>query len=136
MMVPINTPVEKMHILTSTFGCQEGFMPFTYLGLPLGLTKPSIQDFLPYVQRIERRLVCCANFLTHTGKLEVVNTVLSSMPMFIMSTLRLHKTVVHMVDIYRKHLWRGSDINEKKVPLQPRIWSASPGKKVVLEFYN
>lgn len=118
MMVPINVSPERMEILTRTFGCQQGSMPFTYFRLPLGYTKPFVQDFLPFVQRIERRLVGCAQFLTQAGKLEMVNSVLTSRPMFLMCTLKLHKTIIEMVDIYRKHLlWRGSDINGKKPPL-------------------
>lgn len=96
MMVQINTPEERMNILAQTFGCQRGSMPFTYLGFPLGITKPSVHDFLPMVQKIERRLLCCAQFLTQGGKLEMINFVLTPLPM------------------YRKHLlWRGSDINNK-----------------------
>ena len=64
MMLSMNVPNEKMELLTHTFGSQIGSTPFLYLGLPLGLTKPFTQDFQPLVERIERRIVCCANFLT------------------------------------------------------------------------
>lgn len=118
MMVPINTSKEKMDLLSRTFGCQIGNLPFTYLGPPLGLTKPSVHDFLPMVQRIERRLVCCAQFLTQARKLEMVNSVLTSLPMYILSVVRMHVIVINQEDQYRKHLiWRGSDINNKKPPL-------------------
>lgn len=90
MMVPINVPEDKFDILLNTFGCQPGAMPFTYLGPPLGTTKPSVQDFLPYVQRIERRLTGCAQFFTQAGKLEMVNSVLTSMPIFLLCTLKIH----------------------------------------------
>lgn len=131
-MVPININEEKLELLTRTFGCQAGTMPFTYLGMPLGTTKPVVHDFLPYVQRIQRRLTCCAQFLTQAGKLEMVNYVLTSMPMFLMSTIRLHKTVISMVDTYRIHLlWRGSDINSKKVPLAAWDMVCKPNKKMV-----
>jgi hypothetical protein len=39
-MIPINVLHEDMVILAEEFGCQIGSMPFTYLGLPLGTTKP------------------------------------------------------------------------------------------------
>jgi hypothetical protein len=35
-----------MKILTNTFGCQIGCFPFTYLGLPMELTKPKVEDLL------------------------------------------------------------------------------------------
>jgi hypothetical protein len=46
-LVPINMNESRATHLSRTFGCQVGNMPFTYLGLPLGTTKPNIQDTLP-----------------------------------------------------------------------------------------
>lgn len=42
MMLPINLTEERLDHLTRTFGCTKGSFPFTYLGLPLGLTKPKV----------------------------------------------------------------------------------------------
>lgn len=39
MTVPTNVDEDKMNILSNTFGCTKGTLPFTYLGLPLCLTK-------------------------------------------------------------------------------------------------
>jgi hypothetical protein len=44
-MYLINVCLEKMEILSRTFNCQTGSMPFTYLGLSLGLSKPRIHHF-------------------------------------------------------------------------------------------
>jgi hypothetical protein len=60
----INVMPERMEHLANTFGCQIGTFPVPYLGLPMGLTKPRVEDFLPLVQRIERRLSSTSNFLT------------------------------------------------------------------------
>ena len=38
MMVSINISEEKLDHLARTFGCDEGSLPFTFLGLPLGIT--------------------------------------------------------------------------------------------------
>lgn len=56
MMLPINISEEKLDLLARTFGCSKGSLPFTYLGLPLGTTKPKVIDFLPLVNKCERRL--------------------------------------------------------------------------------
>jgi hypothetical protein len=50
-------PEEKVEILTGTLGCQVGTMPFPYLGLPMGTTKPVMQDFLLLLSRVEKRLM-------------------------------------------------------------------------------
>jgi hypothetical protein len=39
-LVPINVFHEKACSLAQVFGCEVGSFPFTYIGLPMGLTKP------------------------------------------------------------------------------------------------
>ena len=117
-MVPINVSPDRMQHLAATFQCQVGMMPFTYLGLPLGLTQPTLQDCLPLVTRVERRLVSTSIFLSQGGKLQMVNSVLSSLPTFYMCAIKIPCEVIKQIDKYRRHcLWRGSDINAKKPPL-------------------
>jgi hypothetical protein len=114
---PINVSDEKMEILSMTFNCQIGTYHFPYLGLPLGLTKPKVEDFLPIVNRIERRLTSTSIFLNEAGKLEMVNSVLMALPTFYMCTLKLPPTMVKQIDKYQKHyLWQGADRNGKKKP--------------------
>ena len=55
-LLPINKSQEKAAQLASAFGCLIGTFPFTYLGLPMGLTKPQVKDYAPLISRIERRL--------------------------------------------------------------------------------
>jgi len=57
IMIPINTPDNKMQELSTLFGCQIGSFPHTYLGLPLSLSKPRIKDLVPMLKRIENRLL-------------------------------------------------------------------------------
>jgi hypothetical protein len=64
---PINLSQERLSHLASTFHCQVGSMPFTYLGLPLSLSKPTVPDCMPLVHRIERRLLSTSIFLTKGG---------------------------------------------------------------------
>jgi hypothetical protein len=53
----------------------------------MGITKPSLEFFLPIVQRVERRLNGIADFLDYDGKLLMVKSVLSSLPIFFMCCL-------------------------------------------------
>jgi hypothetical protein len=117
MMIPINIEESKMSILANTLGCSIGAMPFTYLGLPLGTTKPQVSDFLPLISKCERRLISTSRFLSQAGRLQMTNAVLSALPTFHLCTFKMHKTVLHQIDKYRKHcLWRGADINAKTPP--------------------
>jgi hypothetical protein len=46
-----------------------GVSTFTYLGLPLGTTKPTIQDFMPMLTRIDKRLMGLASLTSYSGRL-------------------------------------------------------------------
>ena len=94
MLVPINLEVNGALQLAEAFGCSLGSLPFTYLGLPLSLTKPKVVDFLPLVTRCERRLTCTSVYLSQGGRLEVTNSIFTAMPMYFMSTFQLHKIVI------------------------------------------
>jgi len=112
MMIPISISQDRLGHLARIFGCSTGSLPFTYLGLPLGLTKPRMEDFLPIVSRCERRFVSESIFLSRAGRLQLTNLVLSALPTFSMSTTSLHVTIREQIDKYIKNcLWRGS--NEK-----------------------
>jgi hypothetical protein len=116
-MVPINVQEDDFTQLANVFGCSKGSLPFTYLGLPLSLSRPTVADFWPLVTKCERRLVSISSFLSQAGRLELTNAIFSALPTFAMSTFLLPKTIIKQIDKYRKHcLWRGSDSNNKKPP--------------------
>lgn len=117
-MIPLNLTEEKANHLASTFGCKLGSLPFTYLGLPLGTTKPKVVDFSPLTDRIERRLTASSAFLSYGDRLTLVNLVLSSLPTYYMCYLSLPVSVIESIDRARRHcLWRGNDLNSTKKTL-------------------
>jgi hypothetical protein len=100
--------------LTDALGCQLGKLPFTYLGLPLGTTRLSFQDFTPILTRMERHLMGISRFPIHDGRLILVNSVYSALPTFYMCSLKLPFELLDRIDKYRKHvLWHGGDVNKK-----------------------
>jgi len=114
----LNLSDNKAHLLAEAFGCKIESLPCTYLGLPLGTTKPRVDHFEPLMSKTERKLTTTSNFLTHAGRLQLVNSVLSSLPTFAMCTLQVPATVLDYIDRARRHcLWRGSDSNAKIKPL-------------------
>ena len=56
IMVPINIAEDRVDIFTNTLQCARGQFPFTYLGLPLGIYKPTVEQCLPIVNRIAKRI--------------------------------------------------------------------------------
>jgi hypothetical protein len=129
-MYPINIPEDKLQHMDVTFHCQAGNFPFTYLGLPLSTSNPTIHDCLPMALRIEKRLISTSLWLTQGGKLQLVNSVMSSLPTFYMCTIKLPISIIKQIDKYRRHcLWRGGDLNAKKSPLAAWKLVTRPKKK-------
>lgn len=137
VIIPINVPPRKMQILVGTLGCQVGSLPFAYLGLPLGITKPKIEEFAPLLDRVERKLTACSTLLSYSGRVEYINTVITLTVTYAMCTFKLYKGVIHGVDRIRKQcLWRGNI--EKKRGGNLVAWSLAqrPKKKGGLGIKN
>jgi hypothetical protein len=93
-LVPLNISFEKAQLLAGVFCCKVESLPFTYLGLPLGTRKPRVEHYGPIMSKIDRKLTATSNFLTHAGRLQIVNSVLSSLPTYTMCTLEVPVAVI------------------------------------------
>jgi hypothetical protein len=101
-LLPINLANEKAAHLAGLFGCKLESFPFTYLGLPLGLTRPRIRDLGPLYSRINHRLTATASFLSLDGRIMVAKAILSSLPTFYLCTLKLADGAIGIVDKARR----------------------------------
>lgn len=112
-MLSINVSTEKMTHLAQTFRCTIGTMPFTYLGLPMGTTKPRMEELTPLMDRVERRLSGCATWLSYSGRLQMINLAITPIVTYTLYTITLPRGVIENIDSIRKQcLWRGN--SEKK----------------------
>jgi hypothetical protein len=102
-IVPINVDADKMAIPVGTLGCLVQSMPFTYLGLPLGATKSSVQEFMLVLNHIEKRLMGISHITSYLGSLTLVNVVLSSLLTFYICILQLPVEVIDQINKYRTH---------------------------------
>ena len=107
-ILPINVSQEETNRLAAIFGCQVGSLPFTYLGLPVGTTKPRVQDLVPVVDRVERRLSANSSLLSQGARLQLLVSVLTSLPIYFLCSLSLPAAIInHLERIMRQCLWRG-----------------------------
>ena len=114
-MVPINVDSAQMEILANGFGCKVESPPFTYLGLPMGTTRPKIIDLMPIVTKLERRLCTTSCFLSQGARLQLISSALSSMPVYFMCSLQLPAGIIAQLDrILRQCLWRGNSDTPKQ----------------------
>jgi len=88
------------------FGCALGKYPFCYLGLPMHFRKLLNKDWKNIEERIEKRLSGWkGKMLTCGGRLVLINSVLSSLPMFMMSFFELPKGVLEKFDDFRSRFY-------------------------------
>lgn len=119
-LVPINVNNNVATSLANAFGCVLVSFLFTYLGLPMGLTKLQVKDYAPLIYKIEMRFSASARFLSYAGRVQLVNSILSSLPTYYMCTLKLPIAVIEAIYKYRKNcLWRDSDFKKKEYNLAP-----------------
>jgi hypothetical protein len=71
------------------FGYKIGAFPFKYLGIPIHYRKLSNRDWKQVEERFEKKLSSWkGKLLSLGGRLVLINSVLSSLPMFMMSFLK------------------------------------------------
>jgi hypothetical protein len=90
------------------FGCKEGKVPFIYLGIPMSPKRLSNKDWRMVKERFQKKLSSWKRkLLSSGGRLVLINSVLSSLPMFLMSFFTIHKGVLEKLDyiLQIKILW-------------------------------
>jgi hypothetical protein len=82
--------------------------PCKYLGLPLGLRKPTAAQLQPVVDSAANRLQpWCAKLLTRGGRTILVQTTLSAIPVHSMMSLDIPpKTLQALTKICRGFMWK------------------------------
>ena len=94
-------------------------MPFTYLGMPMGTARPTVADLMPLVASIERRLSTVASLLYLGSKLTLVNSVITSLAIYAMCSIKLPPKILEHLDKLRHYcLWaKNTDDRHKAVSL-------------------
>ena len=97
-----------MEILANTFDYQIRSLLFTYLGLPIGTTRPRFQDLTLVMDRAERRLSACSFMLSYSGRLEMLKSAITPITTYTSCVIKLAKGVIDNIDRARKQcLWMG-----------------------------
>ncbi len=86
-----------------------------YLGIPMHFRKLSNNDWMVIEQRIERKLSSWkGKHMSVGGRLVLINCVLSSLAMFMISFFEIPKRVLQKIDYYRsRFFWQGDDHKKK-----------------------
>ena len=102
---------EKRSILRN-FPFAEGKLPVRYLGLPLMTQAMRRQDYLPLLKKIRSTISSWAcRFLSYAGRLQLINSVLTSIINFWISVFWLpSRCVKELEQICSAFLWTGSEL--------------------------
>ncbi|GKU94756.1 hypothetical protein SLEP1_g8202 [Rubroshorea leprosula] len=100
--------------MTWLLNCKSGSLPCKYLGIPLGADPRRIVTWKPLIHSFKRKLSSWkGRYLSFGGRITLINSVLSSLPVFLMSFFLLPKSVIRELDkIRRRFLWGG--VGERK----------------------
>jgi len=92
-----------------TLGCKRESFPQNYLGLPLSAHKLPNLVFSTYIERIEKSLSSWqASLLNTMGRVVLINSVLDSKLIYVMSSMQLPPGLLQQVDkLRRAFLWAG-----------------------------
>lgn len=81
-------------------------MPLTYLGLPVGTSRPTIQDLMPLICSAERRLTSTMAMMSYGGKLSWLNSTATSLLIYAMCTQKFPPKLIDVLDkIKRRCMW-------------------------------
>jgi hypothetical protein len=106
------------HIYKQIMGCESGSLPFRYLGIPIHHRKLSNAEWAMVENRFVGKLGCWqGKLLSYGDRLVLINSVLTSLPMFMLSFLEIPVGVRKRLDFYRSRFFWQSDENKRKYRL-------------------
>ena len=97
------------------FACKQGDLPLKYLGIPIHFKKLRNSDWKMVEERFEKRLSSWkGKHLSIGSRLTLINSVLSSLPMYMMSFFEIPKGVLKKLDYFRSRFyWQGDESRRK-----------------------
>jgi hypothetical protein len=108
-LVPIHMEQEVAAQCAHILGCSQETFPQSYLGLPLSDHKLPVAAFSAYIDKTDRYLSTWqASLLNNMGRVVLINSVLDSQLVYIMSATQVPQEVIKMIDKRRRSfLWSG-----------------------------
>jgi hypothetical protein len=102
---------EAEDLYRSLFCCRKGIFPFKYMGIPIHYRKLRHNDWKVIEEKFEKKM--CGwkgKLLSVRGSLVLINSVLSSLAMFMMSFFEIPREVLERLDYFRsRFFWQRDD---------------------------
>ena len=108
-LLGINMEEKEVTYLANSVQCSVGSWPIKYLGLPLGGNPTKKTFWEPVVTKVAKRLDGWKRaFLSRGGRLTLIRSVLSSLPIYFLSLFKMPQGVADVIEkLMRDFLWGG-----------------------------
>ena len=107
--------VGNLDLLALELGCKVGYLPTTYLGLPLGVRHKSTMVWDAVEEKFWKRpALWKRQYISKEGRLALIRSTLSCMRTYLMSLLKIPKSIsMRLERIQREFLWGGGALDRK-----------------------
>ncbi|GMI94762.1 hypothetical protein HRI_003145500 [Hibiscus trionum] len=106
-LIGINLSTDTLEGWAVKVNCSTVNLPCTYLGLPLGCSKNSVALSAPVVEKFKKRMAGWkAKLMSFSGRIVLVKSVLSNLPVYYMSLFEMPATIFDQLNkMIAKFLW-------------------------------
>lgn len=108
--VPINVRQEDLRRIKEILGCQQTQFLVTYLGMPLTAYQLSRAHFMPIAKKVEKNLNDWKGKLILRGRLQLVKSVISSVPIYHMACFRIPQWAINKIYKIRRTFYGGNRV--------------------------
>ncbi|KAK7255667.1 hypothetical protein RIF29_29084 [Crotalaria pallida] len=111
----VNVPHHQMEEASILLHCKVRELPFLYLGLPIAANARSVDCWAKVIQLFQKRLSSWkCKHLSLGARITLINSVLSSLPVYYLSFFSLSKKVNDiLIKLQRNFLWGGCEDRRK-----------------------
>ncbi|CAL5411877.1 unnamed protein product [Camellia sinensis] len=95
--------------------CKNQSVLFSYLGLPLGANPRLKKTWKPVIDKVRAKLASWKRkLLSFGGRLTLIKSVLSSLPVYYLSIFKMPKSVITTIDrLWAAFLWGWTELRKK-----------------------
>ena len=102
--------------MATILGCDVAVVPFKYLGVPVGCNMARIDMWKEAVEKFKTKLSNWrAGVLSVGGRLTLIKSVLSNLPIYFMSIYKIPVAVENLFESIRNRFFIGGDLGDRKM---------------------
>ncbi|KAG5616439.1 hypothetical protein H5410_016263 [Solanum commersonii] len=106
--------VQQIEDLASILKCKIKKLPIVYLGMPLGSEHKAEKNWDGIIEKTKKKLaIWKSQYLSLGGRVTLINSVLDSLPTYVMSIFPIPNRIVMILDaLSRNFLWQGNKLEK------------------------